>query len=56
MHKVGEGSRMQEAPKTKVDFLLGLEGGGNENVFKLFENRIPLRGNQKGGTNRAMRL
>ena len=56
MHKVREGSRMQDASKAKVDFLLGFEGGGFENVFKLFENRIPLRGDQKGRANRAMRL
>ena len=56
MNKRRKGCGMENAPKTKIDFLLGFERGGFENVFKLFENRIPIRGDQKGGINRAMRL
>ena len=55
MYKGRKGRGMENAPKTQIDFLLRFEGAGSKNTFKFNEDAIPLRGDHKGGSNRAIR-
>ena len=49
MHQVRERGGMEKTSKAQVRVFLGFEGGSFKYLDKLFENRISLRGDRKGG-------
>ena len=56
MHQVRKRGGVEKASKAKVRIFLGFKRGGFKDLNQLFENRIPLAGDRKGGGNRAARL